>query len=188
MKDNSIFIAETKFPVELCDAVIKELTHRDKTEPSTIQDGGSDFNPLDRKDEIVFIDDYDISCNYVLLKAINEHLTMAVEEYMEIWESLKRCSIRSVRCKLQRTKKTGGYHIWHFEQADVETSTRILVWTIYLNTIKDGGETEFLYQSKRIKPKRGDILIFPANFLYTHRGNPPLSDDKYILTGWYNLY
>lgn len=193
MKDKDIYVANVKFPDELCDEVINQLHHRDKTKPSTIQNGGNGFNPLERKDEIIFIDDYDYDLTTDmgvshLVTAVNEHLTIAVQEYMEIWDSLKSSSIRSIRCKLQRTKPTGGYHIWHYEQGDLESSTRILVWTIYLNTIKDGGETEFLYQSKRIKANKGDIVIFPANYLYTHRGNPPLSKDKYILTGWYNLY
>ena len=29
--------------------------------------------------------------------------------------------------------------------------------------------------------------IFPAGFMHTHRGNPPISNDKYILTGWFSL-
>ena len=48
----------------------------------------------------------------------------------------------------------------------------------------EGGETEFLYQSMRVKPKQGTLLIWPAAFTHTHRGNPPLSNEKYIVTGW----
>jgi len=53
-----------------------------------------------------------------------------------------------------------------------------------LNDVEEGGETEFLYLKKRFKPIRDRLLIFPAGFTHTHRGNPPLSGDKYILTGW----
>ena len=59
---------------------------------------------------------------------------------------------------------------------------------MYLNDVDDGGETEFLYQKKRIRPKQGRVLIFPAGFTHTHRGNPPLSGDKYILTSWLEEY
>ena len=45
-------------------------------------------------------------------------------------------------------------------------------------------ETEFLNFSKRVKPKRGRIVIWPAGFPYVHRGNPPLSGEKYLLTSW----
>ena len=43
---------------------------------------------------------------------------------------------------------------------------------------------EFLYQSKRFQPKRGQVLIWPGGFTHTHRGNPPLSGEKYIATSW----
>ena len=36
----------------------------------------------------------------------------------------------------------------------------------------------------RVKPKQGTLVIWPAAFTHTHRGNPPLSNDKYIVTGW----
>ena len=58
---------------------------------------------------------------------------------------------------------------------------------IYLNDVEEGGETEFLHFSKRVKPKTGRIVIWPSAFPYLHRGNPPLSGEKYILTSWMML-
>jgi len=86
--------------------------------------------------------------------------------------------------KIQRTQPGQGYHVWHCENHSRSNSSRILVWTLYLNTIDAGGETEFLYQHCRIKPVQGTLVIWPASFTHTHRGNPPLSDVKYIVTGW----
>ena len=54
----------------------------------------------------------------------------------------------------------------------------------YLNDVEEGGETEFLYQSRRIKPKQGTMVICPSSFTHTHRGNPPLKGDKYMINGW----
>jgi hypothetical protein len=54
-----------------------------------------------------------------------------------------------------------------------------------MNDIDDAGETEFLYQNMRIKPKKNKLLIWPADWTHTHRGNPPIGNtDKYILTTW----
>lgn len=86
--------------------------------------------------------------------------------------------------KLQRTEVGEGYHIWHCETDGREVCNRILAWTIYLNDVEEGGETEFLYQHKRIKPQTGNLVIWPAGFTHVHRGNPPISNTKYILTGW----
>lgn len=89
--------------------------------------------------------------------------------------------------RIQKTKIGGGYHLWHCETANRHVSNRILVFTVYLNDVDEGGETEFLYYPKRIKPRAGSVLIFPAGFTHTHRGNPPISNEKYIITGWFEL-
>lgn len=86
--------------------------------------------------------------------------------------------------KLQKTKVGQGYHLWHSEIGDGEMSGRVLAYIVYLNDVTEGGETEFLYQHTRIKPKQGTVVIWPAGFTHTHRGNPPLSNTKYIMTGW----
>jgi hypothetical protein len=86
--------------------------------------------------------------------------------------------------KIQKTKVGGGYHTWHYESNNRKSCHRLLVWMVYLNDVDDGGETEFLYQHKRIKPEAGTLVIWPAAFTHTHRGNPPLSNEKYIITGW----
>lgn len=86
--------------------------------------------------------------------------------------------------KIQKTNLREGYHLWHYESGSRDTCNRLLAWMLYLNNVEDGGETEFLYQSMRIKPKQGTLLIWPASFTHVHRGNPPLSNVKYIVTGW----
>jgi len=87
--------------------------------------------------------------------------------------------------KIQKTLPTQGYHVWHVEHGKgFDNQKRALVFTIYLNDVEEGGETEFLHFSKRIKPKTGRVVIWPASFPYVHRGNPPLSGDKYLLTSW----
>ena len=79
---------------------------------------------------------------------------------------------------------SGGFHQWHYENPDILTCTRQLVVQLYLNTIKEGGETEFLYLNKRVKAKVGRMIIFPAGYTHTHRGNPPIGQEKYIATTW----
>lgn len=86
--------------------------------------------------------------------------------------------------KLQKTRVGGGYHVWHYENSGRATASRLLAWMIYLNDVDEGGETEFLYQHRRERPRAGTLLIWPAGFTHTHRGNPPLSNEKYIITGW----
>lgn len=62
-----------------------------------------------------------------------------------------------------------------------------MAFIVYLNDVEGGGETEFLYLGRRVSPVQGRLVIFPAGYTHTHRGNPPLSGEKYILTGWIEL-
>ena len=76
--------------------------------------------------------------------------------------------------------------MWHSENGhNHPTLTRVLAWMTYLKVPEEGGETEFLYQSKRIEPVIGRTLIWPAGFTHLHRGNPPLKGEKYYITGWF---
>lgn len=86
--------------------------------------------------------------------------------------------------KIQKTNPTEGYHMWHCEHGKRNNGSRLLLVIGYLNDVSEGGETEFLYQSKRVPAKEGTILICPSGFTHTHRGNPPLNGAKYIINGW----
>jgi len=82
----------------------------------------------------------------------------------------------------------GGYPYWHCElypkDASAETLHRTLLWTVYLNDGFEAGETEFLYQQRLVRPQAGALLLAPAAFTHTHRGNRPRGGDKYIATSW----
>ena len=82
----------------------------------------------------------------------------------------------------------GGYPYWHSEQYpkrdNGDALHRAVLWTIYLNDAFDAGETEFLYQQRKIAPRTGSLLIAPTGFTHTHRGNRPGRGDKYIATSW----
>ena len=84
----------------------------------------------------------------------------------------------------------GGYPYWHCElypkigDAAGETLHRVLLWSVYLNDGFAGGETEFLQQQRKIVPQTGSLLIAPAGFTHTHRGNMPKGGNKYLATSW----
>ena len=86
---------------------------------------------------------------------------------------------------LQRTKPLEGYHVFHCENSNWAYRHRVLAWMIYLNDVEEGGETEWLYQQLKVKPKKNTAVIWPGSFTHLHRGNPPISGTKYILTGWF---
>ncbi|MEO6519397.1 MAG: 2OG-Fe(II) oxygenase [Pseudoxanthomonas sp.] len=102
---------------------------------------------------------------------------------------LARTCLRPGAINLQwYTAGEGGYPYWHCElyprDAGAETLHRHLLWTLYLNEEFTEGETEFLFQQRKISPRTGSLLIAPTSFTHTHRGNRPLQGDKCIATSW----
>lgn len=45
----------------------------------------------------------------------------------------------------------------------------------------EGGELAFSIQGVTIKPKAGELYVFPSNFMYPHRAMPVLSGTKYSM-------
>ena len=103
---------------------------------------------------------------------------------MQAFEVLGQRKFLLLDIKLKEIPSGGGFHSWHYESGGLEVAARQFVVQVYLNDDFDGGETEFLYQQRREQATAGDVLIFPASYTHTHRGNPPLGGTKYIATSW----
>lgn len=84
--------------------------------------------------------------------------------------------------QIQRTLP-GDFYTWHTDACAENSKVRQLTYIWYLNDVHDDGYTEFL-NGTRIQPETGKMIIFPATWTYLHRGYPPKSETKYIVTGW----
>lgn len=72
----------------------------------------------------------------------------------------------------------------HVDSISNSTAKRFFAFFWYLNDVEEGGETEFLNFNMKIRPKKGRLFMFPPLWLYPHRGNPVISDDKYLLSSY----
>jgi hypothetical protein len=118
----------------------------------------------------------------------NRFWETAYPAYAQKYNVINQISHHTIRImKLQKTLVGGGYHVWHNEDDTVQNMRRIMTYILYLNDVEEGGETEFLYYPKRIKPQTGTLILWPAGYTHAHRGNPPISNTKYILTGWVEM-
>ena len=75
----------------------------------------------------------------------------------------------------------GDYFHWHVDRQAENSWVRTVAFIWYLNDVKEGGETEFIY-GRSIKPQKGKLLMFPACWTYPHRGLSPKNGNKYIIT------
>lgn len=169
-----IGIWKNALDVEVCEKLIDFIENSDKQ---------TSLNPssLQRKDQHCSLDsDHDLAI------VLNEKLGLCLDEYAKEYSALLESDYSNPEIKLQKTEPCGGYHTFHCENVGMSFCFRGLVWMIYLNDIPHNeGETEFLYQKLRVNPEQGTLLIWPAGFTHTHRGNPVYSKNKYIATGWF---
>ena len=142
----------------------------------------SDFSPrnlINVNDKQICVEDYRSS----LGKEIREPLMHCFRDYLDKYPLLRKSNYINSLTLLQKTEPTEGYHDFHVENHGWNNSSRSIAWMVYLNNVEEGGETEWLYQKKKIKPTIGTVVIWPGGYTHFHRGNPPMST-KYIATGW----
>jgi hypothetical protein len=187
--DQFIGIYTGLFTSEYCDAVIDHFKYV-KSMGHTMDRSNHGAQAHEIQDEQYYThEEFDSSIrtrNSQINNMYYAGLDRCLEDYIQKYSSLKiGQQVKIFANKIQETKVGGGFHAWHSENSRMDNDHRVLAVMVYLNDVQNGGETEFLYQHKRVQPKKGTVVMWPAHFTHLHRGNPPLSNTKYIMTGWY---
>ena len=175
---------------EECNKAIQLYEDQNKFNNTINRIGGEKASILQKQDQQYFAAHDNLNIWWESLKPMMLNFDLAWNHYIKNTGANDAYGVPFyfTSLKIQKTLPTEGYHIWHIEHnKGYENEARAFVFSVYLNDVEDGGETEFLHFSKRVKPKTGRIVIWPAAFPYVHRGNPPLSGEKYILTSWMML-
>tara|TARA_Y100000033_G_scaffold44062_1_gene46228 strand:- start:713 stop:1312 length:600 start_codon:yes stop_codon:yes gene_type:complete len=173
---------EGAFTKEECIDIIAEIEH--------FRDNNLLFNITDKtylqefESVNVNVDIIDFNSSSRISKKIFPKIKPCIDDYLQEYSLLGGRKFIISDCKLKRIGPGKGFHVWHYENGDYLSAHRTFVVQTYLNDDFEGGETEFLYQNKREKPRAGDVLIFPAGYTHVHRGNPPLGGVKYLATSW----
>ena len=188
------FINEFQIDPEICDQLIALYHACDEqglvregalgTKEGTVVDKGK----KDSRDlGIVVIPDA-LQEQYNML-AYYSALQECLNKYINKYPALITCSSFTISESpiIQYYPPGGGYKLEHFERTGWETSTRMLVWMTYLNDVTDGGGTRFTYQEKEVQARKGKTVIWPSDFTHTHAGIVSPSQEKYIITGWFNF-
>lgn len=181
-------IAENAFSDDYCDALIEHFEYVDGMGLTHTRQESQDVASATIADRTYFPNEENSHSIKLINKNLGSHFSSTIypiiHEYMETYGVLMQSKWRFQAIRLQKTPIGQGYHVWHNEASQMKFMSRFITVIVYLNDVEEGGETEFLYLHKRYKPKKGTVVIFPAGYTHTHRGNPPLSNEKYILTTW----
>ena len=147
-------------------------------------------SPLQKDSDMYFLED---EPDIIVLEENMKILRVYIETTWKCYAKLKEkygilgdlaMHKMSYSVKIQKYKPSQGYHAWHCDSDKIANSRRMMVSTLYLNTVEKGGETEFLYQNMRVTPEQGTLVLWPTYWTHPHRGNPPLEGNKYIINSW----
>ena len=170
---------------ELCNKIIK-LFEEDERKHIGTMSRGTDLSIKVTTDLEVFKTDQKWKeIDNILTSELNTKVVEYIKE-LQLLNYLKYVhQIEDSGYKIQKYEKNKGFYKYH-DDASInykKNAYRIITFLWYLNTVDEGGETEFLNKYK-IKPEAGKLLLFPATWTYPHTGVMPISSDKYIATGW----
>ncbi len=116
------------------------------------------------------------------------------EKLKSLWQELYDLKLPAVK-NYCRSFNIGEVRYWeamnfvkygpgqHFqEHTDHGYSYNCVVSLVgYPNDDYEGGELEFRLQKLKIKPRAGDLFVFPSNFMYPHKSLPVVSGTKYSI-------
>jgi|TARA_B100000035_G_C21033778_1_gene569795 hypothetical protein len=172
----------------ICDSLIDLWKNSDK-QIGTVNINGSSIIDKNYKDSIE-VKIHPNSDNFYFLKYLDE-LRIIAKKYITQYPWSDKFSPWSITdsVNLQYYPPNGGFKSWHTERSSATHpfASRHLVFMTYLNDVWEGGETEFYHQNLKVSPKKGLTLIWPSDWTHLHRGLVSKTQEKWIITGWFNF-
>ena len=189
VKDPYIWEVPNSLTDEFCDNLVKKF----EEDPTDSRYVGVTGNGLDPEMKVTF--DLVISNNHAWIdedhffcekvgKLTNDYIKYIQETVPDVDITNGITQLNDSGYHIQKYEPNKGFYTWHNDfHFDADRGQRFLTFIWYLNTVDEGGETEFT-NGVKVKPEKGKVVMFPATWTYTHRGCIPYSNEKYILTGW----
>ena len=79
----------------------------------------------------------------------------------------------------------GGHYDWHADLGQGISNRKLSIVLQLSNSDEyEGGDVEFKRHGLRFKAKKGDLLIFPSNFMYHHQVYPVTDGLRYVVVQW----
>ena len=83
--------------------------------------------------------------------------------------------------------KDDFFRIHHDHYAESLNFSRLLTVCAYLNDDYEGGYLEFPSIGKTYRFKKGDVIVFPSNWMYYHGVTPITSGNRYTIVFWLGI-
>jgi predicted 2-oxoglutarate/Fe(II)-dependent dioxygenase YbiX len=179
-----IQVYKNAVPDELCNRIIKE--YKDCANLIDAQVGGGQI----RKDirnvrnlnisEPVIIEE-----NKEIRQQLDKDLYVVVAKMLEKYrEFLPHSTIAKDSGYVFLEYKTGGFYTQHTDNYTI--FPRAISCSLNLNDDYTGGEFGFFDNTVSYSLGKGDVIMFPSNFMYPHEIRPVLSGTRYSIITWFD--
>ena len=192
--NNYIYLKKKSIPPELCDDIISYYYEDDQYHYDGHTRNGVNKKIKDTTDYMIPKNLKWEKINNILYKELYDNLKIYINNIENTLEfSLMNNKLDSKlfdikyfidkTFMIQKYEKQKGKYIYHNDFMIEKNHYRAITYLWYLNDVEEGGETE-IWHDLKIKPEKGQLLLFPSHWAFPHCGKIPISSDKIIITGW----
>jgi hypothetical protein len=165
-----------------CEAIIARFERDDRKFPSRTQTKlHSPIRSGTMLPTVLFPEWADVAVK--VEKIVEDRLKLYAEKYVSIRNLTAPGNYQVSGALIERIEPGQGYG-FHIDAGPWGTQDRILATLIYLRDIQEGGFTEFPYQSLRVPPRAGLMVMFPPFWTHLHRGTTPVTGVKYNISNF----
>lgn len=181
-----IKIYSNRLPNDFCDLIVDEYKNSDEWSLPYIGDGTETIDYTRRNCEVIATSQKDIiDKNPKVRQKIDETL------FKTINDCLREYNNNVISGALNIVSDT-GYTLLRYKKDQyitqhVDASSdigRTLSCSIGLNSEYTGGEFAFFDKQIKFTLNKGDVLMFPSNFMYPHEILPVISGVRYSVLSW----
>jgi predicted 2-oxoglutarate/Fe(II)-dependent dioxygenase YbiX len=181
--EDYIITVSNVVPHDLCDRIIEEYKNCSEWNQTSVGNGTIDSNI--RNCDVVFMSSENvINNNYQIRKQIDEELfqcaSTALSEYRK---KFPNAGLEiDTGYDLLRYKE-GQFYVQHTDAS--MSHPRSVSCSFILNDDYEGGEFAFFDREIAIRCGKGEVIMFPSNFMYPHEIMPVISGTRYSIITWY---
>jgi hypothetical protein len=191
-----IYINNNSLPRELCNEIMERFDESNKKYDGMTM-SGVNKNIKDTKDLIMILPEWErvtVTLRNELYYNLKKHLDFlsskddfkakynntTADDFKIIFDNISLDNFMA-----QRYEVSVGRYVYHNDSMIdwAKNRKRFMTYLWYLNDVDEGGETTFNGEYQ-IKPTAGKLILFPACWTFPHCGKMPISNSKYIITGW----
>ena len=181
--DDYIRVYDNILTEEQCDKILSE--YGDSSDWYEAMVGQAEVKNNVRNCECIHISVKDIiNKNYDRRKEIDsivfERAGFAAQQYIE---EFPMCTISTDSGYDLLRYHAGGFYTIHTD--NYKDRPRTVAMSLMLSDDYEGGEFAFFDRETILKPSKGSVVIFPANFMYPHEIMPVLSGTRYSIITWF---